>query len=371
MKISHIDVYKFNIELTHPTVVPIGVLDAANNVVVRITTDSGIQGWGEASPFAPITGDTQESNFVNARLLALTINGKDPLAVEARMQEINAATVGEPSLRSAFDMALYDILGQAAGLPLYALLGGELRPLRTDITIGMQETVAKTLEMLEECMAMGFDEVKMKVGRPGLADVEHVAAVRKQVGPDVAIKVDSNQGWDYPTAVANLRAMEPYRLEYSEQPLAVWDYENLRRLRDKVDTPICADESVFNDKDALKLVSMGAVDYLNIKLGKSGGIAMALRIEAIARAAGAKCMIGCFAESRLALTAAAHLACARPNITFLDLDSAYILKTDPVAGGIIYDKEIGGGIKLPDRPGLGASIKDDFLEACEQYCVKA
>ena len=372
MKISHIDFYKFNIELTHPTVVPIGVLDAAKNVVVRITTDSGIQGWGEASPFAPITGDTQESNFVNARLLALTINGKDPLAVEARMQEINAATVGEPSLRSAFDMALYDILGQAAGLPLYALLGGELRPLRTDITIGMQETVAKTLEMLEECMAMGFDEVKMKVGRPGLADVEHVAAVRKQVGPDVAIKVDSNQGWDYPTAVANLRAMEPYRLEYSEQPLAVWDYyENLRRLRDKIDTPICADESVFNDKDALKLVSMGAVDYLNIKLGKSGGIAMGLRIEAIARAAGAKCMIGCFAESRLALTAAAHLACARPNITFLDLDSAYILKIDPVEGGIIYDKKIGGGIKLPDRPGLGASIKDDFLEACEQYCVKA
>jgi L-alanine-DL-glutamate epimerase-like enolase superfamily enzyme len=148
-------------------VVPIGVLDAANNVVVRITTDIGIQGWGEASPFAPITGDTQESNFVNARMLALAIHGKDPLAVEARMQEINAATVGEPSLRSAFDMALYDILGQAAGLPLYKLLGGERRPLRTDITIGMQETVAKTLEMLEECMEMGFDEVKMKVGRPG------------------------------------------------------------------------------------------------------------------------------------------------------------------------------------------------------------
>jgi L-alanine-DL-glutamate epimerase-like enolase superfamily enzyme len=107
---------------------------------------------------------------------------------------------------------------------------------------------------------------------PGVADVEHVAAVRKQVGPDMAIKVDSNQGWDYPTAVSNLRAMEPYRLQYSEQPLAVWDYENLRRLRKKVDTPICADESVFDDKDALKLMSMDAVDYLNIKLGKSGGI---------------------------------------------------------------------------------------------------
>jgi len=346
MKISRIDIYKFNIELTHPVVVPIGTLSAANNVALRITTDSGIQGWGEASPFAPITGDTQESNFVNARLLALTIKGKDPLAVEARMQEINAATVGESSLRSAFDMALYDILSQAAELPLYALLGGERRPMRTDVTIG-------------------------KVGRPGLADVEHVAAVRKQAGPGVAIKVDSNQGWDYPTAVANLRAMEPYGLQYSEQPLAAWDYANLRRLREKVDTPICADESLFDDKDALKLVSMGAVDYLNIKLGKSGGIGTALRMDAIARAAGSKCMIGCFAESRLGLTAAAHLACARPNITFLDLDSVYILKTDPVQGGIIYDEVVGGGITLPDSPGLGASISEEFLQTSEQYCVKA
>jgi L-alanine-DL-glutamate epimerase-like enolase superfamily enzyme len=371
MNISCIDIYKINIELTHPTVVPIGILDAANNVVVRVTTDSGTCGWGEASPFAPITGDTQDSNFEIARPLALSILGKDPLAVETRMREINAETVGEPSLRSAFDMALYDILGQAAGLPLYALLGGERRPLRTDFTIGMQETVAKTLERLEECMAMGFNEVKLKVGRPGLADVEHVAAVRKQVGPDMVIKVDSNQGWDYPTAVANLRAMEPYKLQYSEQPLAAWDYENLRRLREKVDIPICADESVFDDRDALKLVSMGAVDYLNIKLGKSGGIGTALCIEAIARAAGSKCMIGCFAESRLGLTAAAHLASARPNISFLDLDSAYVLKIDPVDGGLSYDENTGGVIHLPDTPGLGASIREEFLQTCEHYRVKA
>lgn len=369
MKISSIDIYKFNIELTQATVVPIGILDAANNVAIRISTDSGIQGWGEASPFAPITGDTQASNFENARLLAMTILGKDPLAVEARIAEISAETIGESSLRSAYDMALYDIQGQAAGLPLYALFGGERRALRTDFTIGMQETVAKTLERLEECMAMGFDEIKLKVGRAGLADVEHVAAVRKQVGPEIIIKIDSNQGWDFPTAVANLRAMEPLNLQYSEQPLAAWDYENLRRLREKVDTPICADESVFDDRDALKLVSMGAVDYLNIKLGKSGGLATALRIEAIARAAGSKCMIGCFAESRLGLTAAAHLASARPNIHFIDLDSAYVLKTDPVEGGIIYAENPGGGITLPDTPGLGASISEDFLSGCEFYRV--
>jgi L-alanine-DL-glutamate epimerase-like enolase superfamily enzyme len=370
MKISCIDIYKFNIPLIHEIVVPIGILAAANNVAVRITTDSGLQGWGEASPFAPITGDTQESNFENARLFARTIMGKDPTAVEARMAEINAASIGDSSLRSAYDMALYDILGQAAKMPLYRLLGGEKRPLRTDLTIGMQTSVALTLERLAEVQAQGFNEVKLKVGRPGLADVEHIAAARKKVGQDMSIKIDSNQGWDYPTAVANLRAMEPYGVAYAEQPIAAWDYDNLRRLRDKVDTPICADESVFDDKDALKLVSMGAVDYLNIKLGKSGGIATALRIEAIGQAAGCKCMIGCFTESRLGLTAAAHFASARPNIHFLDLDSGFNLKVDPVIGGIIYDDVIGGGIKLPDTPGLGAKIHEEFLQDCEHYSVK-
>lgn len=369
MKITQIDVYKFDIPMIHKVVVPIGVLAAANNVAIRITTDSGIAGWGEASPFAPITGDTQASNFDNARLLALTVIGKDPTAVEVRMSGIHAATVGDPSLRSAFSMALYDILARKADMPLYQLLGGEKRPLRTDFTVGIQTSVERTLQVLTERTKNGFNEVKLKVGRPGLADVEHIAAVRKQVGPDISIKIDSNQGWDYPTAVSNLRAMAPYNVAYSEQPIAAWDYENLRRLRNAVDIPICADESVFDDKDALKLVTMGAVDYLNIKLGKSAGIGTALRIESIAGAGGCKCMIGCFAESRLGLTAAAHLACARPNIAFLDLDSASNLKTDPIHGGMMYDDSVGGVIHLPDSPGLGASIDEKFLQDCEQYSV--
>ena len=157
-----------------------------------------------------------------------------------------------------------------------------------------------------------------------------MAAVRELVGPDVALKIDSNQGWDYPTAVANIKAMAAFNLEYSEQPLAAWDYDNMVRLRDKVDLPVCADESIFDHHDALKLIKLGAADYLNIKLGKSGGIHTGLKINAIAEAAGAKCMIGCFGESRLGLSAAAHLAMARPNIKFIDLDSAFYFKVDSV-----------------------------------------
>ncbi len=150
-------------------------------------------------------------------------------------------------------------------------------------------------------------------------------------------------------------------LQYSEQPLAAWDFNNLARLRKKVDLPICADESVFDDKDALRLIMMGACDYLNIKLSKSGGIHTGLKINAIAEAAGCKCMVGCFAESRLALGVGAHLALARPNICFLDLDSAFYLTADPVIGGIRYDDDLGGLIHVPDVPGHGAVFDENFF----------
>ena len=370
MKIERIDIYKLNIERSQPTHTSLGVLHAAQNIAVKITTSDGEFGWGEASPFAPITGDSQDTNYATAQQLAQLIKGKNPLAVAARMAEMNAFTVAEPSIRSAFDMALYDLLAKVAGLPLYVLLGGESsrgtggiqRELRTDLTIGLQETVDDTLALTESILSAGFDAIKLKVGRARLEDVAHVSAVREMVGSDIAIKIDSNQGWSYPEALANITAMESLKLQYAEQPIAAWDIDNLRRLRDKVDLPICADESVFDHLDALKLVNAGAVDYLNIKLGKSGGIHTALKINAIAEAAGCQCMIGCFSESRLALSAAAHLALARPNIVFVDLDSAYKQKQDPVIGGVGCDMKLGGQLNLPDKPGHGAEFDEKYLD---------
>jgi len=369
MKIKHIDIYTMKIPFRHSLKIAIGLMDGAENIVVRIMTDTGVVGWGEASPCSYITGDTQETNYQTAQQLARLIKGKDPRAIEVRMKEINGFTVAESSIRSAFDMALYDIAAKVANMPLYQFLGGEKREIRTDLTIGLQDTVEETCNRAREIIAVGFDAIKMKVGRPGLADVAHVKAVRELAGPDIALKIDSNQGWDYPTAVANIKAMEPLRLQYSEQPLAHWDYDNQSKLRGKVTLPICADESVFDDKDALKLIRLGAADYLNIKLGKAGGIHTSLKINAIAEAAGSKCMIGCFGESRLGLTAAAHLATARPNITFLDLDSAFNFTEDPVIGGMTYDDTIGGLIHLSDSPGLGAEIDESFLNPARKTTI--
>ena len=368
MKIQQIDIYTLDIPLIVPVKIALGRVTAVHNIALKITADNGQYGWGEASPFAPITGDSQASNYQTAQQLAPLLIGKNPLAIQARLADINRFTIGEPSIRCAFDIALHDLAAKIAGLPLYAFLGGEQsadgagRELRTDLTIGLQDSVEQTVAKAEEILAAGFNAIKLKTGRSHLEDVAHVAAVRERVGPDISIKIDSNQGWSYQEAIANLQAMAPLKLEYSEQPIAAWDHENLRRLRHKVALPICADESVFDHRDAFKLTSLGAVDYLNIKLGKSGGIDKALKINAIAEAAGCLCMIGCFAETRLALSAAAHLALARPNIYFLDLDSAYKHKEDPVVGGMTYDNQVGGRLNLPETPGHGAAFDEEQLD---------
>ena len=367
MQIETVDIYSLKIPLKTQTKTSLGVSVGADNTIIKITTNTGLIGWGEASPFGPITGDTQASNYSTAQAFSRLLIGKDPLGIEARMAQLNRYTIGEPSICSAFDMALYDLAAKAANMPLYQFLGGEVneqgghREIRTDLTIGMKQTIEETLTHAKSILAAGFDAIKMKVGRSDLADVEHVQAVRDLAGPKVAIKIDSNQGWDYPTAVATINAMAHLNLQYTEQPLAAWDIDNLARLRNTVDLPVCVDETVFDHRDALKVVKQGAADYINIKLGKSGGIYTALKINAVAEAAGCKCMIGCFAESRLALSAAAHLAVAKPNIHFLDLDSAYKLADDPVVGGMQYDRDRGGRIILPSSPGLGAVFDESAL----------
>jgi len=362
IKILKIEIFKLNVQITIPIKILLGGSDGAENLAIKITTDTGIVGWGESSPCAEITGDSQDTNYAIAQTIARLIKGKDALAIESRMQDINSVTVGDSSVRSAFDMALYDIAAKAANMPLYQFLGGERRELRTDLTIGIKDTVAETVAQAKSILEAGFDAIKLKVGRPGLEDVPYVRAVRELVGPDVSLKMDSNQGWDYPTAVANIHAMADLNLQYAEQPIEAWNHEGLARLRTKVNLPICADESVFDHRDALKLVKMEAVDYLNIKLGKAGGIHTGLKIIAIAEAAGMKCMIGCFAESRLGLSAAAHLAMARPNISFIDLDSCYHFKSDPVIGGMTFDDKIGGLLNLPDTIGHGAIFNENHLD---------
>jgi len=366
LKITSIDIYKADIEFIEPFRIAIMEIKSAQSVFIKINTDEGIYGMGEANPTWGITGETQAINLAGAVDLAKLVLNKNPLDIENRMREINKFLVHNSTIRSAFDMALYDILGKAAGLPLYAVLGGGKRTFWTDNTIG----IADPAYMAEKAMKyknQGFQAIKVKLGTTKEQDVERIRQIRKAIGDDLPIRTDANQGWDYKTAVATLQAIEPMGIEYCEQPIAHWDYENLRRVRQYTSIAIMADESLFDHHDAFKLASMGCCDYFNIKLAKSGGIHTGLKINAVAESAGIHCMVGCMTETRLGLSAAAHLVSARPNIKYADLDGYLFLKDDPIIGGAEYKV---GEIHLPDTPGHGADVDPDFLKGCECITVK-
>jgi L-alanine-DL-glutamate epimerase-like enolase superfamily enzyme len=367
MKITRVELFKADLPLKQPFRIAIGVTEVAMNVLVRIDTDEGLSGWGEASPFTPIVGETQSTCLDAGGDIAGLLLGKDPLAIEDRTREMARAMPHNTTIRSAFDIALYDLLGKAAGLPLYALLGGGRREVFTDNTVGIDrpEVMAEAAARFKE---RGFPAVKVKVGTTPAADIERIEKVRAAIGPELPIRIDANQGWDCVAAIQALRGMEGLGVQYCEQPVAIWDYTSMCKVHAKTKIPIMADESVFDEQDAFKLLSMDACDYLNIKLAKSGGIHTGLKINAVAEAAGAGCMVGCMSESRLALTAAAGLVSARPNIKFADLDSADMLKIDPIIGGMEYEK--GGMLRLPDTPGIGADVDETFLERLESRVIE-
>lgn len=362
MKITAVKIAKLNVEMHHAIKTPIGEISAARNVVVKLETDTELFGWGETSPMSPITGDTQNSAYAMGLEIARILLGKDPLAIEDNLHQIRRYCGPSSSIVAAFDIALYDLAAKRARMPLYQFLGGKLRLLETDHTIGLQQTVDESVAMAQRLVDIGYTTIKLKTGRKNLADIAHVEAVRAAVGKSIRLRVDCNQGWDFPSAVENIRHLVPFNIEYVEQPLPAWDLSGFARLRKVSPIPICADESVFNQFDALKLISAEAVDYLNIKLVKSGGINIALKINNIAEAAGIRCMIGCFGESRLGLSAAAQLAMAQDNIQFIDLDSALHFCVDPVIGGMEYLANSAGQIQLPDKPGHGAELNEADLE---------
>lgn len=368
MKISRIEIIKLNIPYKEPFVISLGVIPQATNVVVRIHTDEGLTGTGECAPFVFIVGETQETVFELSKKLSGILIGKDPCAIEERLGEIDRAVKGNYTMKSAFDMALYDLLALKAGMPLYRILGGSnKRVIHTDMTIsiGEPDKVAKdALAFKKE----GFPALKVKLGTTTREDVARIRAIRDAIGPDYPLRIDANQGWDPITAIETLRALEPFGIEHCEEPIPHWNNRELVRVRENSPIPIMADESVFDHHDAFRLVTMGACDYFNIKLSKSGGINNALKIIAVAESAGIKSQVGCMSESRFALTALMHLVQARDNIVHYDMDSSLMLAEDPVTGGIHYEGR--GKWTLGEEAGIGAGFDEAYLAEMEKTVIE-
>jgi L-Ala-D/L-Glu epimerase len=357
-KIKDIEIYAFDVPLVAPFRISIGEMSAANDVLVRVRTDSGLIGIGEACPFPPITGETQATNIAAARAIRDMLIGKDPLAIDAALRLMGAIVHSNPSMVAAFDMALFDILGQAAGLPLFRLLGGDKSTFESDITTGI-DTPEVMAAGAKKHAGMGYKTLKVKIGLDPDQDFERLRAVREAVGDAVTLRIDANQGYTVPQAIYALKKIDKLRIQLVEQPVLASDIAGLKQVRSESPIPIMADESCFLPADALRLVKAEACDFMNIKIMKAGGILNAVRIAHIADAANMRCMVGCMLETRIALTAAAHVVASQANIVYADLDGNAEHTADPVIGGMTTKAGI---VTVPEKPGLGCDIDPAFLK---------
>jgi L-alanine-DL-glutamate epimerase-like enolase superfamily enzyme len=349
-----------------PFTIATGTMDYAQNTFIRVHTDAGFYGVGECSAFPMIVGETQDTCLVMAKDFARLWKGQDPLDIPARLQQLHDFTAGNTTIKSAFDMALYDIAAKNAGLPLWQFLGGNPRVIESDITVG----IAKPEVMAQRALAFrneGANYLKVKLGKTAGEDIERIRQIREAVGPGMHIRIDANQGWTFDDAVYALQALEQYDIEFCEQPMRTWFDDQLPELMRLSPVKIMADESVYNHYDALKQMKTNSCHYINIKLSKSGGINEAIKIHDGAAERGIPCMMGGMLESRIALSAKLHLVYASPNIRFFDMDTCKLGHLeDPCVNGVTYD---GYFLKMPDAIGIGADADDAFLSKCELISV--
>ncbi|MGC5327504.1 dipeptide epimerase [Brevibacillus sp. SYSU BS000544] len=353
MFIREIDVQRHAIPLKKPFKTALRTVEVAHMIVVKVICDNGIIGYGEAPPTVVITGDSLESiESAILHTLKPALVGKNLVLYEQVFQTLHAVLVANPSAKAAVDMALYDCISQNCGLPLYQFLGGYRNQLETDYTVSVNSPEEMGNDA-DQYIKDGFNVLKIKVGKDDInQDIVRIQEIRNRVGNQIKIRLDANQGWGAKEAVRSIRKMEDMGLdiELVEQPVKAHDVVGLKMVTDGVDTPIMADESIFSPKQAFEVLANRAADLINIKLMKAGGIYKALRISQMAEECGVECMVGSMIESRLGITAAAHLAASQKNITRFDFDAPLMLISDLIEGGVIYE---GRRMTLPSERGLG------------------
>ncbi|MCO1338938.1 dipeptide epimerase [Kocuria polaris] len=358
MKITGAKIALIELPLHEPFVVAYDTYDTMPSVILRLETDTGLIGYGESVPDGHITGETQRGVLETlAAELVPAVIGMDPRDITAIHQKLDRILKGCGAAKAAVDIACWDLAGKAAGRPVYALLGGRKAE---------QPTVARVMSILDpdvlarqavEARAEGYRHLKMKLGgRDGL-DIHRVRAVREAIGNDLGIRIDANQGWDdIATARRMIRDLEPFGIDWVEQPIPADDKDGFRLLRQHTDVELMADEAVVDSTDLLPFVRDRSVDMVNLKLMKSGGITPCHRLATQASLGGLRVQVGSMLETSIGSAAGFHLALSHPSIVSTELSGPLKFLQEP--GDLLYAVP---EVLVTDRPGLGVSVDEDVL----------
>jgi L-Ala-D/L-Glu epimerase len=361
MRITRIDTFPVSIPLKpeRRMVSALGQYDVSQYVLVRISTDAGIEGAGEATVLPRWSGETVwGAQALIDRVLAPQLVGRDPTDLDDVAARMDEAAEDNWFAKSALEMACWDICGKDFGKPIYELLGGPARPtiVRCRFSMGAYDP-EHARRRAQELISAGFDTIKVKVGTEVARDVERVRVVRESIGPAPAMVIDANCGYDAQTAIAMAQEVEACNVGLFEQPTPRGDFEALAEVRRAIRPQVMADDICFDFADAVECVRHRACDVISVYPGKNGGIAKSKRIVDYAGLHGVACTIGSNLELDIASAAMCHLVVACRNIN-VEKYPGDIMGPDYHAVSVVKEPlEIRGPtIAISDRPGLGIEV---------------
>lgn len=363
MKIEKLEVIPFGVPIRAFADAYTG-FSVSNAVIVKIYTDDGHMGIGEACAWEPeFYGETLESvSSTIQKYIAPVIIGEDPRNINKILSIVDAHLARVTCAKEGVDLALHDLLGKILNVPVYTLLGGKFRdmvPVASEIGIDTPENMVKNAF---EVLDLGIKVIKIKGSSDHALDIERIQEVRKAVGTDIELRLDPNAAWDANSTIKTMKLLEDCNLQLLEQPIAAWDLKGMAHIRNNIGIPLMADESIWTPQDAIKIADYGAADLLNIKIAKSCGLHLGKQIEYVAESLGLPCIAGTEIEPGFSLIAKLHFAASMKihpiasEFTELSLLKKNILNHDI--------EIIDGCVKVPDGPGFGVELNEEILAEC-------
>jgi L-alanine-DL-glutamate epimerase-like enolase superfamily enzyme len=331
-QVIRLEAEPIELPLLEPFTIATGRMERARNVLVRVTLADGTVGIGEAAPFPPSGGETQETALAAIMGMRPLLDGMDAARWRPLAHRLEASFEHQATARAGVEAAILDAFTRSAHMPLYQFFGGASSRVTTDISIPIEEP-AHVTELAERYSERGATTLKIKVGTTIGEDIERVLAAQEGA-PDCDLILDGNQGYTPAMAVALIATLADDGVHpiLFEQPVHRHDLEGLRFVTERAGVPVAADETVHTAADALRVARLGAAHVVNIKLMKSG-LVEALDIAAICRAAHLQLMIGAMLESRLGIAVSAHLVAGLGGFRYVDLDTPMLMASDPFTGG--------------------------------------
>ena len=365
MKVEQFSWTEYRIPFRRPFATSQATEAERHGFLLRLVTDKGLVGLGEA---APLPGSGSRVRFDVVTLLetvSLQLQGTHVEGVDDALGSVDLLhPAAVASVRCGLDTAVCDVLSQATGLPVALWLAGQAaEAVPVNATVAVPDA-ASAAEAAARARALGLPCVKLKVGMAGdvEAERERVSAVRNAIGDRLQLRLDANGAWDEEQAIATIRALEPYGLQFVEQPVASGNLQAMRRVCEAVDTPIAADEDVTDLEAAVRVLRARAAQTLVIKPMAVGGLRMARKIIEEAQSEGVSCIVTTSIDSGIGIAAALHLAATLPApVPACGLATADLLTTDLLASPLAIR---GGWMQRPDSLGLGVRLDQETLKRC-------